>query len=79
SPFDMKYLNKKVAIEINGTGGLAEGTAVEFIALGNEFINEPFTAGKLEVVAVGKVTGGKIVTDAGEGLNTLTWIGVRAK
>jgi len=79
SPFDMKYLNKKVPLVINGTAGLADGTVVEIIGLGNEFINEPFTAGKLEVVALGKVTGGQIVTDPGEGLKTLTWIGVRAK
>lgn len=79
TPFDLKFINKKVPLEINSTAGLAEGTAVEIIGLGNEFLAEPFTAGKLEVVATGKVTGGKIVTDAGEGLKTLTWIGVRAK
>jgi hypothetical protein len=79
SPFDLKFLNKKVSLTINATGGLAEGSVVEIISLGNEFLVEPFSAGKLEVVATGKVTGGKIVTDAGEGLKTLTWFGVRAK
>jgi hypothetical protein len=79
SPFDMKYINKKVPLEIKDTGGIAEGTAVEIIALGNEFLEEPFTAGKLQVVANGKITGGKVVTDAGEGLSYLTWIGVRPK
>ncbi len=78
TPFDAKF-NKKVAVTINATGGLAEGTAVELIGLGNEFLKEPFTAGVVEVVATGKVTGGKIVTDAGQGLSTLTWVGVRAK
>lgn len=78
TPFDAKF-TKKVSVSINSTGGLADGTAVEFVAIGNEFLKEPFTAGTLEVVATGKVSGGKIVTDAGQGISTLTWIGVRAK
>jgi hypothetical protein len=78
TPFDAKF-TKKVAVTINATGGIAEGTAVEIIALGNEFLKEPFTAGVVEVVATGKVSGGKIVTDVGQGISTLTWIGVRAK
>lgn len=78
TPFDAKF-TKKVSVTINNTGGLAEGTAVEIVALGNEFLKEPFTAGVLEVVATGKVTGGKIVTDVGQGISTLTWIGARAK
>ncbi len=79
SPFDLKSTNKKVPLTINNTAGLAEGTAVEIIGLGSDFLAEPFTAGTLQVVATGKVTGGKIVTDAGEGLKVLTWIGVRPK
>lgn len=78
TPFDAKF-KTKVGLTINATGGLAEGAAVEIIALGNDFLREPFTAGKLQVVATGKVTGGKIVTDAGQGLDYLTWFGVRAK
>jgi len=78
TPFDSKYKNK-VGLSFNTTAGLAEGTAVEIIGLGNDFLREPFTAGKLEVVATGKVSGGKIVTDAGQGLTTMTWFGVRAK
>ncbi|MBI2392200.1 MAG: hypothetical protein HYV09_21615 [Deltaproteobacteria bacterium] len=77
-PFDSKY-DKKVAVSIAETAGLADGTVVEFIALGNDFLREPFSAGKLEVVGTGKVTGGKIVTDDGQGLSTLTWLGVRKK
>ncbi len=81
APFDLKFLNKKVPVTIKGNAGLAPNTVVEFVGLGNEFIAEPFTAGKLEVVATGKVSadGMTIVTDAGEGLKTLTWLGVRAK
>lgn len=78
TPFDAKF-TKKVAVTFKAVGDLAEGTAVEIVALGNDFLREPFTAGKLEVVATGKVTGGRVVTDAGQGISTLTWLGVRAK
>lgn len=78
TPFDAKF-SIKAGLTIANTGGLAEGTAVEIIGLGNDFLREPFSAGKLEVVGTGKVTGGKIVTDAGQGLTVLTWFGVRAK
>ena len=78
TPFDARF-DKKVGVTINATGGLAEGTVVEIVALGNEFLKEPFTAGTLQVVATGKVTGGKIVSDVGQGLSYLTWLGVRAK
>lgn len=78
SPYDSSY-TKKVGVTIAGTAGLAEGDAVEIVVVGKEFVKSPFTAGKLEVAATGKVEGGNIVTDAGEGLSFLTWVGVRKK
>ncbi len=78
APYDSSY-TKKVGLEIAAPEGLADGDAVEIVAVGKEFVKSPFTAGKLEVVATGKVAGGKVVTDEGEGLSYLTWIGVRKK
>ena len=59
---------------------LPAGSAVEFIAVGDRLLGDPFTGGLLLVVAKGKVSsdGTKIDTDAGEGLSVLTWLGVRA-
>lgn len=77
APFDAKF-SRKVGVTIAATGGLAEGTPVEFFVLGSDFVKDR-TAGKLLVVATGKVTGGKIETDPGEGISLLTWLGVRAR
>jgi hypothetical protein len=76
-PFDAKF-SKKVGITIANGGGLAEGTAVEIFALGSDFVKLR-TAGTAVALATGKVVGGKIQTDSGEGITLLTWIGVRAK
>lgn len=76
-PFDAKF-KKKVGVTIASDGGLAEGTAVELFVLGSDFVKLR-TAGKAMSQATGKVVGGKIQTDPGEGITLLTWIGVRAK
>jgi hypothetical protein len=76
-PFDAKF-SKKVGVTIATDGGLAEGTAVEIFALGSDFVKLR-TAGRAVVLAAGKVVGGKIQTDPGEGITLLTWIGVRPK
>ncbi len=76
-PFDAKF-SKKVGVTIANNGGLAEGTAVEIFALGSDFVKDR-TAGKAVAQATAKVVGGKIQTDAGEGITLLTWIGVRPK
>jgi hypothetical protein len=78
TPFDAKFKNK-VAVTIVAPAGLADGTAVEIVGLGNDFLRSPFTAGSVQVIATGKVAGGRVVTDAGQGLEYLTWIGVRTK
>ncbi len=76
TPFDSRYTNK-VAVTVAQNGGLAAGTAVEFVVLGNEFVRTPFTAGTMQVAARGKTTATGAVTDVGEGLSYLTWLGVR--
>lgn len=76
-PFDAKF-SRKVGVTIATDGGLAEGTAVEIFALGSDFVKLR-TAGRAVVLAAGKVVGGKIQTDPGEGINLLTWVGVRPK
>jgi hypothetical protein len=76
NPFDSKY-DKKVGVKITDTG-LPDGD-VELVILGEEYISKPLTAGTPVVVATGKASGGTVTTNAGEGLNVLTWIGVRPK
>jgi hypothetical protein len=76
NPFDSKY-DKKVGIKIVNTG-LADGD-VEFVILGEEYLKKPLTAGTPVVVATGKAVGGTVTTNAGEGTNVITWIGVRPK
>jgi hypothetical protein len=76
TPFGSTY-SKKLTVTIDKTG-LPDGE-VELVAVGKEFVQLPATAGTPQVVAKGKVAGGKLATDPGEGLSYLTWLGARAK
>jgi hypothetical protein len=76
TPFDAKF-DKKVSVTIKNTG-MPDGP-VEIVALGNEFLKEPFTAGVLQVVGTGTAKSGTVTTDTGVGLSYLTWLGVRPK
>ncbi|MGZ5971169.1 MAG: hypothetical protein ACXWP4_26040, partial [Polyangiales bacterium] len=76
NPFDSKY-DKKVGIKIVDMA-IADGP-VEFVILGEEYLKKPITAGSPVVVAVGTSSGGVATTNAGEGTNIVTWIGVRPK
>ncbi|MEO7097343.1 MAG: hypothetical protein ABI175_29045, partial [Polyangiales bacterium] len=90
APFDMKTCTKrpcestnllKMSVTLANETGLAAGTAVELVVLETDLFSVPFTAGTAKVAATGKVSadGKTITTDAGQGLNSLTWIGVRKK
>ena len=67
----------EVAITLPAAAGIADGTAVELVAL-EDTLDSPET-GKLKVVATATVTGGVAKSDPGTGLARLTWIGVRKK
>jgi len=88
SPFDAKFTDGKtpakamkvgVSVKNPDVTKLPAGSKVEFIAMGDELINTPFTGGALQVVAKGTVSsdGTKIDTDSGEGITYMTWLGVQ--
>jgi hypothetical protein len=67
----------EVAITLPAAAAIADGTAVEIVAL-DDTLDSPEN-GKLKVVASGTVTGGIAKSDPGTGLTRLTWVGVRKK
>jgi len=71
----------KVPVSIKNTTTLTAGTPVEFFILGTDLYTSPPTAGKLLVQATGTVSadGKTIDTDPGQGINELSFLGVRAK
>ena len=90
APFGMKTCTKrpcastnlvKLSVTLANETGLPAGTAVELVVLQTDLFSVPNTAGKAKVAATGKVSadGKTITTDAGQGLSTLTWVGVRKK
>jgi hypothetical protein len=66
-----------VAVALPPGSGLADGTAVDLVAL-DDTLDGP-NIGRLTVVATATVTGGVARSDPGAGLARLTWIGVRRK
>jgi hypothetical protein len=66
-----------VAIALPAAAGLADGTAVDLVAL-DDTLDGP-DIGRLVVVATATVTGGVAKSDPGTGLSRLTWVGVRKK
>ena len=90
APFDMKVCTArpcddtnlvKMSVTLTNETGLPAGTAVELIVLDTNLFSIPFSAGTGKVAATGTVSadGKTITTDAGQGLTSLTWIGVRKK
>jgi hypothetical protein len=70
---------QKVGVRIKNTVNLAAGQKVEFFVLGVNLLSAPPTAGTVMVAAKGTVSadGQTIATDAGEGISTISWLGVR--
>ena len=77
-PFNL-LADHPVAVRVANRAGLAANTAVEFVALGNDILSEPPTAGRPIVAATGHVSadGMFVTTDPGMGISYLTWVGVR--
>lgn len=71
----------KVAVSIADAGGLPAGAAVDFVVLEDDYLQTPNLAGTGKVVATGHVSadGTSVATDAGEGIDRLTWVAVRKK
>jgi len=73
-------LSIPAAVEITGDHGLAEGQPVELWFLETDLLaDEGNLAGLGAVAAQGRVEGGKIRSDPGQGLTKLTWLAIRAK
>lgn len=79
APFEA-IASKKVAVRIAESGGLAPGSAVEFVTMHGVRVDFSAGAGLGQTVARGHVSadGASIATDPGEGITTLTWLAVRA-
>ena len=80
APFDL-VSTSKMPVQIPNRTGLAAGSAVEFVAMGDQVFLDPFTGGLPIVAALGHVSadGLTVATDPGEGLLFLTWFGVRPR
>ncbi len=70
---------QKVGVRLKNTAKLAANQKVEFFVLGVELLSTPPSAGTAVVVAKGTVSadGLTIATDPGEGISTISWLGVR--
>jgi hypothetical protein len=73
--------SSKMGVVLANRAGLPAGSAVELLVLGDNYFSEPPSVGLLQVQALGHVSadGKTIVTDPGEGILEITWLGVRAK
>jgi hypothetical protein len=77
-PFNL-LADRPVGVRVANRAGLAAGSAVEFVVLGQDILREPPTAGATLVAATGRVSadGMSVTTDPGMGISFVTWIGIR--
>jgi len=78
APFDL-VADRPMGLRVANRASLAAGAAVEFVAMGIELFMDPVNAGHAIMVATGHVSadGATVSTDAGQGIRTVTWIGLR--
>ena len=71
----------KMAVALKNSAGLPAMAAVDLLVLGDDYFSTPPSVGLLSVAAAAHVStdGSTIQTDPGEGINELTWLGVRRK
>jgi hypothetical protein len=87
APFEATFREKgtknaaKSGVSFANTTGLAADTPVEILAMGSYYVDQAIAPGEFGPVAIGHVSsdGGSIALDAGEGIEYLTWLAVRAK
>lgn len=70
---------QKLGVRVKNGIGLAAGQKVEFFVLGVNLLSAPPSAGTAIVAAKGTVSadGLTIATDPGEGISTISWLGIR--
>jgi hypothetical protein len=80
TPFTATPTNK-LDVTLANTSGLAAGSAVELVRVGSTYFGIKADAGALVVVGTGTVSsdGKTITSDTGQGLDELTFLGVRPK
>ncbi len=73
--------SNKLDITMANKSGFAAGAAVEFVRVGSNYFGSMEDAGSLVVVGTGTVSadGKTITSDAGQGLDEITFLGVRPK
>lgn len=71
--------SQKMGVVLANTAGLAPSIAVDILVLGDDYFSIPPNVGVFSVVAAAHVSADAqtIQTDVGEGINELTWLGVR--
>ncbi|MBL8679770.1 MAG: hypothetical protein JNK05_11420 [Myxococcales bacterium] len=77
-PFALK-IDRPVGVRVANRAMLPAGSSVEFVTMGDDILSETPTAGHAVVAARGAVSmdGATIETAAGQGVRSLTWLGVR--
>jgi hypothetical protein len=80
APFNLTS-TRPIAVRLVNRAALPAGAAVEFVVMGTEIYETPFTGGLPVVAAAGHVSadGTTVSTDPGEGLSSLTWVGLRLR
>jgi hypothetical protein len=80
APFNL-ISDRPLGVRLANRTGLAAGSAVDFVAMGNETVTPPITGGRPVVVGAGRVSadGATVATDPGVGISYVTWIGVRPR
>jgi hypothetical protein len=80
APFGLKA-SRPIAVRVANRARLAAGTRVDFVAMGQEFVEDPITGGQAVVAAEGVVSadGMFVTTTPGSGIRFMTWLGVRAR
>jgi hypothetical protein len=73
--------SSKMGVTLKNSAGLPASAAVELLVLGDDYFSTPPNVGVLGVQATAHVSadGQTIQTDPGEGINEITWLGVRRK
>ncbi len=79
APFGAK-LSRPAGITLAGVPGVSEGQEVELLIMEDDLLaDEGNLAGTPRVVAAGRVEGGVIRSEPGQGLDKITWLAVRGK
>jgi hypothetical protein len=78
APFELDA-RPGISMSVLNHVGMAAGTAVDFVVMGFDVVDQPFLGGKPVVEATGHVTadGSAFATDPGQRIQTMTWLAIR--